>query len=114
FAGSLFVAYNYDMWPGVLTQAAFFVTLFILLHYLGAAWKARERSTLLGTLVAVFLLTQLAFLAYGDRSVRIWDVTEYKEFLIPIVYLLYAVDVRTRVRRNGGERTNARVQVIGR
>ena len=93
--GALFVAFNYDMWNGLLTQGAFFLTLFILLSCAVTAWRTPERWLVL-LVVGVFLFSQLAFLYFGSQFVRLWDVTEYKEFLIPMGILLYALEVRAR------------------
>jgi hypothetical protein len=43
---------------------------------------------------------QVIFLTFGDRFVRLHDVTEYKEFLIPVARLLYSFDVLSRVLKS--------------
>lgn len=89
-------AFNYDMWNVVYTQVAFFGTLTALLVMAGQSGSALTRAAYVG----VAMLTsaaQLIFLQSGDAYLRMWEVTEYKEFLIPLALLAYSVDVRRRV-----------------
>ena len=44
----------------------------------------------------VFLSSQVALLRFGDDFVRLWDVTEYKEFMIPVALLVYALEILHR------------------
>jgi hypothetical protein len=96
-ASAVFTAYNYDMWNIMLTQLAFFCTLFILGYY---AWQAKPerhaREAL--CLLLVVAATQLLFLLYGRNFERLWDVTEYKEFFIPVAFLLYSVQMLRRMK----------------
>ncbi len=91
------MAYNYDMWNVPFMQLSFFITLFILFHY---AWHMRaiDTSYLLPTLITVYVLTQVLFLKYGYRLIREFEVTEYKEFFIPLSFLVYSIDVLLRVK----------------
>jgi hypothetical protein len=91
FVSAIIMAHNYDMWNIIFTQFSFFITLFILIHYI---WSMRfiERTFLLPILCLVYLLTQVLFLIYGSGFVRNWDVTEYKEFFIPLSLLIYSIE----------------------
>jgi hypothetical protein len=97
FPSALFVSYNYDMWNIFITQFAFFITLFILLYYARAAWQGGHERLLLLTILTVYVLSQVVFLVFGDRFERLWDITEYKELLIPMAFLFYAFEVMSRV-----------------
>ncbi len=94
--GALFVAYNYDMWNILLTQVAFFTTIFILVHYVREARDPEDGRTVLFAALAVLVLSQGVFLAFGHRFVRVWDVTEYKELLIPLACVFYTLGVLHR------------------
>lgn len=99
-ASALFVAYNYDQWNIQFLQLSFFVTLFILAYY---AWDLRSQghnfslpAILFGGLVA----TQALFLINGHHlGGRIYRVTEYKEFLIPLSFLMYSLEVLKKARQ---------------
>ena len=110
-AGSLAMAYNYDMWNILFTQLAFFLTLFILVY---KAWAARQFKIpfiYLTFLTATLVLTQVLFLALGDRFIQGWEVTEYKELLIPFVFLLYSTEVYQRTRAIPHSVVNAREEM---
>ncbi len=95
-AASVAMAYNYDMWNILFTQLAFFLTFFILVY---KAWESRATRAAwiyVGALAALLLLLQAAFLALGGRFVQGWEVTEYKELLFPVAFLLYSLEVRRR------------------
>lgn len=100
YASTFFVSYNYEMWNILLTQFAFFTTLFILPYYARAARQYGESGFLEFILFAVLVFTQVIFLMSGDRLVHFSDVSEYKEFLIPVACLLYALDVLCRVSKS--------------
>lgn len=89
-------AYSYEMWNGLPTQIAFFGTVFILLHYGLADRRTGGRGTLEFVLLATVVVTQAGFVSFGHRFDRSWLLTEYKEFLIPLMLLLYAVELATR------------------
>jgi hypothetical protein len=90
--GALISAFNYDMVMGVPTQIAFWGSLCVLA---ALAWSCRDdgmrRQALIWLLLA--LSVQATFLAFGHRSANIWDVTEYKEMLIPAALWLWSVDL---------------------
>ncbi|MDB4442611.1 hypothetical protein N9219_04250 [bacterium] len=94
FASAIFVAYTYGNWSEPLPQLSFFITLFILMHY---AWVLRsvDNKLLLPTLVAVYVLTQTVFLGFGD-FVNPWEIGEYKEFFIPLSFVIYSLEILHR------------------
>jgi hypothetical protein len=83
-------AFNYDMWNLPWIQLATFVTAGVLLH------QASDRSTGVVPVLPIALavgvvVVQALFLAGGERFVRPWDVTEYKELFIPLGMLAHAL-----------------------
>ncbi len=99
FSSAIFVAYNFDMWNNLFTQFSVFVTLFILLHYARLYIHIGLNATTAVSVIVVFTLTQVLFIMFGSNFVRAWDVTEYKELLIPISYLLYSIEILSRARQ---------------
>lgn len=102
FASTVFVAYNYDMWNILFTQLSVFVTLFILAHYTWLYLRLGDNSLVSLAVIISFVLTQTLFLAFGDRFVRPWDVTEYKELFIPLAFLLYSLEILQKAKRVHG------------
>lgn len=90
--GTIACAYNYDMWNIFLTQTAFFGSVVILL---GLAWAAERRKPRAMALAALALIvaSQWLFLMHGSHFEREWAITEYKEFFIALVVLVWSVDV---------------------
>jgi len=65
--------------------------------------RARRQAAALaagGSLLG-FLSAQVAFFARGDSFVRLWDATEYKELMLPLALVVYALIVNVRVRTEG-------------
>ena len=93
FISTLFVAYNYDMWNIIFTQVSFFITIFILAYYSLAGWKPGEPWFIPSLLLGFVATTQLIFLLAGHHFIKGWDVTEYKEFFIPLSFLFYSVEI---------------------
>ncbi len=92
------VAYNYDMWNILFTQLAFFLTLFFLIDMAWTTRRVKPTLLYLAMLTLTLILSQSLFLIFGNRFIQGWEVTEYKELLIPIAFLLYAVEVDQRAR----------------
>lgn len=97
--GTLFCAYNYDMWNIIFTQYAFFSALIILVYYIIFCTNKWEKYFLVFILIVV-ILTQFSFLYFGKSFDRLWEITEYKEFLIPLTFLIYAIDLNIHVSKN--------------
>jgi len=91
-------AFNYDMWNTLPAQLAFFTTMAVLATYVW--WWRRQRRELVvaGALLLTCLLTQATLLAFGARSMRTWDATEYQELFIPLAFVIYAFEVRRLTR----------------
>ncbi len=93
-------SFNYVFWNVAFVQFSFWFTLWALVWY---AWvEVQSRSLRAGastlTVLGIFLLSQLVFFINGQNFVRLWDTTEYKELIIPVGMLAYALLTSTRVR----------------
>ncbi|MGR9086249.1 MAG: hypothetical protein ACU841_04145 [Gammaproteobacteria bacterium] len=97
-SGSVACAYNFDMWNILFTQIAFFGALLILWVFALYSRDKKEKFILLTALLLV-AVTQVLFLTLGEGFSRLWDVTEYKEFLIPLAFFFYSLDVFTGIGR---------------
>lgn len=96
--GSLFVAYNYDMWNAFPIQISYFLMLFMLLSLYLLSHSKLERG-MFALFAAMLLIVQIAFLNWGDHMLRLWDATEYKEFFIAYGFLLYTFEVGRNLNR---------------
>jgi hypothetical protein len=96
--GSIACAYNFDMWNVIFTQIAFFASLLTLFVFLICSTNCREKCI---TAFTIFLIiaTQSIFIAKGANFDRLWEVTEYKEFFIPMVLFIYSIDLFIYMKR---------------
>lgn len=99
FVSAVIVAYNYDMWNIVFTQFSFFTTLFILVYYVWSYLRQGETSLILIAVLIIVVLTQTIFIVFGENFTRNWEVTEYKELLIPLAYLMYSTEILQKLKR---------------
>lgn len=88
------VAYTHDQWNQAPSQLMVYATVLVLLVYQRRAAGA-ERACFAGALVALVAI-QAAYLTWGDGFVRYWDVTEYREFFIPLGMLVWCIQVFRR------------------
>jgi hypothetical protein len=98
FLSAPLASYNYNLWTAPHIQLLFFVTVAILIYYLIQDRKRRGMSTYLFLLALTVVTTQAIFLIEGG-FIRHWELTEYKEFFIPLGFVLYAVDLLRRARK---------------
>ena len=96
--GSIPYAYNFDMWNVVFTQIAFFSSVIILFAYVVFSSRRSDINTFLLT-IFVIVATQILFLTNGENFDPLWAVTEYKELLIPMVLLIYSLNVLNYIKR---------------
>ncbi len=96
--GSIQAAYNFDMWNIMLTQAAFFASVIILL-LLALRGRDRQERWIGAVTLVLLVVTQGVFLSHGERFARLWEVTEYKEFFIAMALFFYALHVLSVVKR---------------
>ncbi len=93
FLSAVFVTYNWQMWNVIFTQISFFITFFIILYYGFAIRQNNKTSFYIVCLFGTLCLTQLIWIMNGDMLVRTYDLTEYKEFFIPLAYLFYSLEI---------------------
>jgi hypothetical protein len=104
FAAPL-AAFNYNLWNNSTIQFAFFTTLGILILF---AYRTLARPTkpsvryVLIALCTVSLLTQVVFIWQGHNFVREWDVTEYKELLMPMAFFVYSLEILMKTKKKMG------------
>lgn len=92
-------AYNFDMWNVSLIQISFFGSLLILLSFVVLSNNRYERYLIVFTMILV-VVTQGLFLIKGEKVfMRLPEITEYKEFFIPLVFFVYSLDVSTYINR---------------
>lgn len=90
--GGVACAYNFDMWNILFTQMAFFGSTIILLAFVILVGEWNKRGFFLFS-VFIIVITQVLFLTNGENFSRLWDVTEYKEFFIPLAFFVYSISV---------------------
>lgn len=88
---SLAFCLNFDMWNALITQATFFSSIIILLLLSVLVKNTTDRYCLL-IVVSLALVQQITYLLTPTGFMRIWEITEYKEFFIPIAFFIYSVD----------------------
>ena len=93
------VAYTHDQWNQAPSQLMVYATVLVLLLYVRRT-AGVERTCFAGALVALVAI-QAAYLTWGAGFIRYWDVTEYREFFIPLGMLVWCVQV---FRRAGSAR----------
>ncbi len=93
--GAIACAYNYDMWNIVHIQLAFFGSICILIYFSVLSRNPLEKIALI-SISTLLIASQVAFLLDGKSFDRLWNVTEYKEFFIPLAFLAYSADVLMR------------------
>jgi hypothetical protein len=93
-------AFNYNGWDSLVFQATTYLTLGIVIYLSLLARRERRRTEALFCLLlaAAIAGAQGLFLALGDRFVRIWDVTEYKELFIALGLFVWAVETFRRLK----------------
>jgi hypothetical protein len=95
--GSISFAYNFDMWNIIFTQITFFGSLVILCAFAVFSSRRNERYIILFTIVLI-TTSQILFLVNGINFERLWQITEYKEFFIPLALFVYSWDVFIRIK----------------
>ncbi len=96
--GSIACAYNFDMWNIIFTQIAFFGSVLILCVFFIFS-SSRSEKYIISFTILLITVTQVIFLANGVNFARIWEVTEYKEFFIPLALFIYSMDLFAYMKR---------------
>ena len=97
--GATACAYNYDMWNIVFMQITFYGAVVIVAYY--ALMSANGIDKLLSwTALVLLLVPQWIYLTHGADFLRTWDVTEYREMLMPLAFFIYTVDLAIQCKRH--------------
>ena len=90
---------NYNGWDFLPMQITTYMTAGIVVFFAWRAWRgSRPSETLLcAAMVLAIVAAQIVFITLGDRFVRIWDVTEYKELFIALGLFVWAVEAFDRL-----------------
>jgi hypothetical protein len=70
------------MWNIIFLQLTFFGSLVVLSAFVIFSSARNERYLIVFTIVLI-AASQILFILNGANFERVWEVTEYKEFLIP-------------------------------
>ncbi len=96
--GAIACAYNYDMWNIFHIQVGFFSALAVLVYFAVLSKQAVARYIFWAVAILV-ALSQTAFLVYGKSFDRLWNVTEYKEFFIPLAFYFYSLSICRNLKK---------------
>jgi len=104
FVAAPLAAFNFNLWNNATIQFAFFATLVILMMYAHHAITKPSQSApqtryYLTILCFAYLISQVLFISQGHRFLKGWEVTEYKELLIPMTFFIYSLEMVMRTRR---------------
>ncbi len=91
---------NYNGWEFLPLQMTTYMTISVLAIFALRAWRegTLSEAALASAMAAVIVVAQIVFLAHGDKFVRLWDVTEYKELYIAFGLFLWAFETVSRMR----------------
>lgn len=95
---SIACAYNFDMWNIIFTQISFYGSLIILCVFTIFSSVRNERYIILFTILLI-TTSQILFLVNGINFDRLWEITEYKEFLIALALFIYSWDVFFHIKK---------------
>ncbi len=100
FSCALLSAYNYNLWNRSTIQFAFFATLWILAFYSFKALREKPSFSVWRyfpiLLLGLLVVTQAIFILRGQRFIQSWNVTEYREMIMPYGYVVWTLDVMRR------------------
>jgi hypothetical protein len=95
--GVLATAWNFNKWDIPLFQFALYLSVLMTIVLAMRSGSPKDRAILLAT-VAATIIGQAIFLIFGDHFLRDWDVTEYRELLMPLGAMMYACNVFAATR----------------
>lgn len=77
--------FNYNAWPFFPTQVVVFSSCIMMLIFWRHARQNDSRTAIYYAASGLLMVAaQAVFITFGDRFVRLWDVTEYQEFFIAL------------------------------
>ena len=97
--GALSCSFNYDMWNRIFMQMAFYGCL-IVLWQLSKMTNNKNECLFLRFILVFIIIAQIIFLSFGKNYIRIWSITEYREFIIPFGFLIYSFDFYLKLKKN--------------
>ena len=97
--GSIACAYNYDMWNIFSTQAIYFFAL-VTVAMLCQKNIGKHGKLLCYLALIHMIIAQYIYLTSGQSYDRLWEITEFKEFFIPVAFVTYCLDVTLQIKRH--------------
>ncbi len=92
-------ALNWAMWNILPIQVAFWTGVFAMSVLAARRYRAGDDMwKTYGFVLLSLVIVQAVFLALGSNLVRLWGVTEYKEFYISVGFFVFAVKVLASAR----------------
>jgi hypothetical protein len=98
YAGALAAGWSYENWNTIPAQMVFFMSLCILLGFVLRPEVASGGRLLPLAVLLIVIAGQLLVLAHGHSMVRAWDSSELKELLMPMSFMLCALELHARYR----------------
>ena len=95
---SIASSYNFEMWNSIITQTTFFLAVMILFA-LAYFSKKRVAKIIISFYIIVLIIQQVLFLNNPLNYDRGWEITEYKEFFIPLAFFVFSLDVFFRISK---------------
>jgi len=97
--GTIPCAFNFDRWDALITQFTLFSCIIILWSFRTYLLDQKERNKI--TIFLIFLiLIQIVFLGNRENYLGLYDLKEYKEFLIPFCFFIYSLDKFNLMKKN--------------
>lgn len=90
--GAVQCSYNFDMWNILFVQISFFSAIIILFIFSLISINLRDSFIVIFTII-LMVVTQVIFLNNGEYFLHMGEITEIKEFLIPIAFFWYSLSV---------------------
>lgn len=91
-------ALNYDMWNMTLTQVCFFAALAAIGQIYRQVSNRRERGWV-AAYIFVLIAAQAILLLHGNRFVRHYDITEFKEMVLALAFLVYSLELLREISK---------------
>lgn len=98
YVSAVTAAYVFDMWNIPHIQFGFFAAGLVLFYDLPRARRDGE-ALYTWVVLGLLMLTQGVHLVFGTRQYVGWELTEYREWLLPAGLAVYAVELYHRARR---------------
>ena len=92
-------AYNFDRWDALITQFTFFSCILILWS-LSQFFSDKKEKKIISLFLILLIFIQIVFLSNNGNYIGIYDVKEYKEFLIPLCFFIYSLDKLKLMSKN--------------